>query len=113
MPELTNRSVSTARKAPATLRPAKPRHVRIRRHGTNLTITWRAPQQGFRHAVEVTIGKGKRVVFVVSAKKKSLTVKHVPRRYGAKVLVAGLTQANGRGPAAKASIKPFRKKRKH
>ena len=100
-------------KAPATLRPAKPRHLRIRRHGTKLTITWRAPQQGFRHAVEVTIGKGKRVVFVVSAKKKSLTVKHVPRRYGAKVLIAGLTQANGRGPAAKASIKPFRKKRKH
>ena len=87
--------------------------MRIKRHGTSLTIKWRAPQQGFRHAVEVTIGKRKRLVFIVPASKKSLIVKHVPRRYGAKVLVAGLTQANGRGPAAKASIKPFRKKRKH
>jgi hypothetical protein len=83
--------------------------VRIARHGTRLVIAWRAPRQGFRHAVYVRVGKSSRLLFVVSAGKHSLTVKHVPRRYGAKVLVVGLTQANGRGPSGKASIKPRRK----
>ena len=75
-------------------------------------ISWRPHPGGFRHAVYVKLGNGKALVQVLAANKRSLTVRGVPKRVGAKVKVIGLTEANGKGPAAKASIKRVRKHRR-
>jgi len=75
-------------------------------------ISWKPHPRGFRHAVYVRLGNGKALLRVVAASKRSVTVKGVPRSVGAKVKVVGLTNANGKGPVATASIKRVRKHRR-
>jgi hypothetical protein len=90
--------------APARPRPARPRNLRLARRGTRLVASWRAPQAGFRHAVHFKLGDGRQILQIAGARARSLTLRGVAARYGARVTVAGLTKANGRGPAARASI---------
>ena len=90
--------------APARPRPARPRNLRLARRGTRLVASWRAPRAGFRHAVHFKLGDGRQVLQIAGARARSLTLRGVAARYGARVTVAGLTKANGRGPSARASI---------
>ena len=83
--------------------------MRIKRRGSKLVISWTPHPGGFRHAVFVKLGNGKALLRVVAAGRRSVTVKGVPRSVGAKVKVVGLTDANGKGPVAKASIKRVRR----
>jgi hypothetical protein len=95
-------------RAPGMLKPGKPRKLTIKRSRSRLVVSWRPKPRGFRHALHFKLSDGRRVVRVVGAKRRSYTLKGVPRRVRATVTVTGLTAANGKGPKARASIKPRR-----
>ncbi|MDQ3936775.1 MAG: hypothetical protein M3340_19325, partial [Actinomycetota bacterium] len=95
-------------RAPAAPKPGKPRSLRIVRRGSRLVVSWRPNPGGFRHAVHITLGDGRSLVREVSARRRSVTLKGVSSRVGAKVKVVGLTRANAKGPSARASIKARR-----
>lgn len=91
-------------RAPGPLRPARPQHLRIARHGNRLVVGWDAPKQGFRHAIYLRRSDDVRRLQVVVAKRNSVTFRAVRRGYGATVTVTGLTNGNGKGPEAQAKI---------
>jgi hypothetical protein len=92
-------------RAPGPPKPGKPRGLKLTRKGTRLTVSWRPNPSGFRHAVYLVLGDGRKLVNVVDAKRRSFTLKGVSSKVGAKVRVLGLTPANGKGPAAATKIK--------
>jgi len=91
-------------RAPAAPRPARPKHVRITRHGSRVRVSWRAPRPGFRHAVHLAIDDGRQLVRIARAGSHSVKVGGVDPGYGVAAKVIGLTSANGRGPTARTSI---------
>lgn len=91
-------------RAPGRIHPARPRQLRIARRGTKLVVSWRGPKQGFRHAVYLKRSDDVRRLQVVAAGRQSAAFPAIRRGYGATVKVSGLTNANGRGPSARARI---------
>jgi hypothetical protein len=92
-------------RAPGPPRPGKPRALRLVRRGSRLVVSWRPNPSGFRHAVYVQLGDGRRLVRFAGAGRRSLTVKGVGRRTRATVKVFGITAGNRKGRAARASIR--------
>src|SRR3954453_5909032 len=95
--------------APGPHKRGKPRSLKVKRSGTRLVVSWRPHPAGFRHAVYLRLSDGRRLLQVLAARKRSLTVSGVGDKVGAKVMVRGLTAANGKGPVAQASIKAKRR----
>ena len=93
-------------RAPDTLRPRRPRKVRIVRRGSTVVVSWRAPVAGFRHAVAVRLGDGRELAEVAAARARSVTIPDVPRGAGVRASVMGLSHANGKGPAARVALPP-------
>jgi hypothetical protein len=91
-------------RGPPRLRPGRPRNARIRRRGRRLVVSWRAPRPGFRHALYLRLGDGRRLVRIASARRRRVTVSGVAPGYGAVGKVVGLSHANGRGPSARVAI---------
>jgi hypothetical protein len=96
-------------RAPGTLRPGRPRALKAQRRKSRLVVTWRPRPAGFRHAVYFRLSDGRRIVKVVSAKRRRVVLKSVPRRVSARIKVQGLGNANGKGPAARVSVKRRRR----
>ena len=92
-------------RAPGTLRPGRPRALKAQRKRSRLVVSWRPRPSGFRHAVYFRLSDGRRLVKVVGAKRRRLVLKGVPRRVSARIKVIGLGHANGKGPAARVSVK--------
>jgi hypothetical protein len=96
-------------RAPGMLKPGKPRKLKITRRGSRLVVSWIPNPARFRHAVYLRLTDKRQLVQVVSASRRSFTLKGVRSNVGAKVTVMGLTAANGKGPSARASIKAKRR----
>lgn len=92
-------------RAPGPPRPGKPLRLKVKRSGAGLIVAWRPNPSGFRHAVWFQLTDGRRIVQIVSAKRRSFRLRGAGRKVGAKVTVLGLTAANGKGPSARVSIK--------
>jgi hypothetical protein len=90
-------------RAPARPRPGRPRRLRIARRARAMRISWRAPQPGFRHAVALRLADGRRLLRIVRPGTRSVTFRRVASGYAARVAITGLTNANGRGPTARAT----------
>ena len=84
--------------------PGPSRKLRIARRGTGLVVSWKAPRPGFRHALALRLGDGRRLLRIVPAGSRSATIRGVASGYAARAAVTGLTHANGRGPTARAAI---------
>ncbi len=97
-------------RAPGMLKPGKPRNLTVKRSRSRLVVSWRPKPRGFKHAVRFSLSDGRRIVRIVGAKRHTYTLKGVPRRARAKVTVMGLTRLNSKGPAARASVKPARRR---
>lgn len=97
-------------RAPGMLRPGKPRKLELTRKRTRLVVSWRPKPRGFRHALHFKLSDGRRLVRIVGANRRSYTLKGVSRRMRATVTVTGLTRLNGKGPKARASVKPARRR---
>jgi hypothetical protein len=92
----------TSYRAPGTPRPHKPRRLKITRRGARVTVRWRARDgRPFRHAVYLKVSDGRRLLRVLPAKRRSVTVRGIARRLKVTASVIGLTAANGKGPAAR------------
>jgi hypothetical protein len=92
-------------RAASTLKPAKPRKLKLTRKGTRVTISWSAPRAGFRHAVHITLADGRQLLNIVAAKGHSTVLTDIPPTLTMTVSVRGLTAGNAKGPVASASLK--------
>jgi len=92
-------------RAPGMPKPRKPRKLKLQRRGSGLVVTWVPNPARFRHALYFRLSDGRRRVAVTRAGRSRFTLKRFPRKVAARVSVMGLTAANGKGPAARASIK--------
>jgi hypothetical protein len=92
-------------RAPGRLKPGKPRSLRVRRSGSRLVVSWRPSPPGFRHALYFQLGDGRRLVRIVAAKRRTYTLKGVPKSVGATVRATALSAVDAKGPAARASIR--------
>ncbi len=90
--------------APGPLRPARPQHLRVKRHGSRLTVVWSEPKQGFRHVAYLRRSDDVRQLQVLAAGRHSATFPAMKRGYGATIAVTGLTHGNGKGPSASVKI---------
>ena len=92
-------------RAPATVKPGRPRALKAARRRTRLVVSWRPRPAGFRHAVYFRLSDGRRLVRVVGAKRRRVVLRRVPRRVSARIKVQGLGHANGKGRAARVAVK--------
>ncbi len=97
-------------RAPAPIKPGKPRHLRLRRRGGRLIISWRRAKGAERYAAAVRLKDGRRLV--LTTRKTTAKVGSVPGIDSAKVEVAGLRADNGPGKVAKAKLKARPKMRR-
>jgi hypothetical protein len=97
-------------RAPGMLKPGKPRNLTVKRSRSRLVVSWRPKPRGFKHALRFSLSDGRQIVRIVGAKRHTYTLKGVPRRARAKVTVMGLTRLNSKGPAARVSVKPARRR---
>lgn len=98
-------------RAPGMARPGKPRSLKLARRGSRIVVSWKPRPRGFRHALHFSLSDGTQKVHVVGPKRRSYTLKRVPRNARVTATVTGLTAANSKGPTARASIKPARRSR--
>jgi hypothetical protein len=96
-------------RAASALTPGKPRALKLTRKGTRVTIAWRAPRAGFRHAVHLTLSDGRQLVRVVGARQRTTVLIGVAAGTTVKATVRGLTSGNAKGPLVSASLKANKK----
>ena len=94
--------------APARQRPTRPRKLRVARRGSRLVAS--CGRRGPASVTPFTSSSrtGASSCASPEAPARSVTLSGVAPRYGATVTVAGLTNANGRGPSARASSRTVR-----
>ena len=88
-------------RAPRAARPGRPR-VRIRRRGGTLQVTWTRSAGARRYRVEGRLTTGQ-VVFALT-RRRSLTIRGVDRRVGARLSVRGERLVDALGPPGKARL---------
>lgn len=96
-------------RAASAVTPARPKALKLTRKGTKVTIAWRAPRAGFRHAVHLTLSTGAQLVRVVGARQHATALTGVAASASVTVTVRGLTPGNAKGPLASATLKANKK----
>jgi len=86
-------------------KPARPRKLRLKRRKSGLLVRWKPGGPVVRHAIRASFSDGRKIVRIAGPKRRSILIPGL-NRSGAKVRVAGLSAANGRGPAATARLRP-------
>jgi PKD repeat protein len=84
-------------------RPAVPRHVRVTRTGTRLTVSWRPAADAARYSVLVQTSDTARVLVVT--KRHRVTISGIERMLSGTVTVAGLRADNAAGHAGTARFR--------
>jgi hypothetical protein len=97
--------VVTSYVAPPARRPGRPSHVRLKRSGSGVRVTWGPAARAARYVVRVRLHDGTSRLYTVRAKKRSLRIGGVATRTFGSVTVAGLTRSGVAGPAGKATVK--------
>jgi PKD repeat protein len=90
--------------------PGKPRSLKLRRKGSGLLATWGAAPGATGYAVQVTLSDGRRIPILTP--KRTVTIPGFAKTENATVSVAGYRLQGFNGPAAKASLKPPKAKKK-
>lgn len=96
---------------PKPTRPARPRHLRVKRKGGKLLVSWARSRGAARYSVTVKTRDGARRLLVT--KKHKLTIKRIPAYERGTILVTGLRIDNSAGSPAKIGFKPRRRSRHH
>lgn len=90
--------------------PGRPRSLKLRRRGTSLVATWGAAPGASRYAVQVTLSDGRRIPILTG--RRTVTIPGFAKTETATVTVAGYRVEGLNGPAAKATLKPPKAKKK-
>ena len=93
----------TRYKAPGPVKLGKPRHLRAKRRGNKLALSWRPLRGAKRYVVATRLRDGRRLERIV--RKPKLKIGDVPGIDSAKIQVAGLKPDNTPGPTARAKLK--------
>ena len=96
-------------RAASAVTPAKPKALKLTRKGAKVTIAWRAPRAGFRHAVHITLPDGQQLLRIIPAKGHSTVLTGIAATATVKATVRGLTPGNAKGPLASATLKASKK----
>jgi hypothetical protein len=89
-------------RAPGAWRPARPAHVRLRRHGRRLVVSWTRVRGVRGYEVAVRLSDGRRLVR--RSPRRSLAVDRVAARTRATVSVRAMSQSATKGRAAVARL---------
>jgi hypothetical protein len=103
-----NLKVATYR-APAWRAPAKPRHVRLRRIGRRVRVTWTGGGTAHRFNVVARVGDGRRLLLVAPARRHRVLVPNVRRVDGVQIAIRGMRVDNAVGPEARGRLKARRR----
>jgi len=93
-------------RAPSARRPGRPAGLRVRRAGSSLTVTWRAPAGARRYQAAVRLSDGRRVTLATG--RRRIVVRRVVRKVRGSVQVRAFSAAGMRGSAAVAKVRPAR-----
>jgi hypothetical protein len=91
--------------APGMLEPGAPSVLTLTRKGTKIVVAFKPHPAGFRHALYIQLGDGRRLLQILVAKTHTATFAGIAASVAAKVTVTGITAGNSKGPSAHASIK--------
>lgn len=97
-------------RAPGPLRPGRPPFARVRRSGTGLRVTWGTAANATRYAVRVTLNDGRRELYVVGRRVRSVRIPGVSGRFRGSVTVAGLRGGPKGGPARTATVRAVKQR---
>ena len=84
--------------------PGKPGRLKLRRRGSSLVASWGRAARATGYEVQVTLSDGRRIP--VLTPKRTVTIPGLARTESASVTVAGYRVQGLNGPAAKATLKP-------
>lgn len=90
--------------------PGRPGRLRLRRKGSSLLASWGKASGATGYAVNVTVSDGRRIPLLTN--KRSVTIPGFAKSETATVTVAGYRIEGLNGPAAKATLKRPKAKRK-
>ncbi len=97
--------------APGPLRPGRPRFARVKRSGTSLRVSWGPSANATGYAIRATLNDGRRQLFVVGRKVRSLRIPAVSGQFSGRITVAGLRSGPKAGPSRTATLRAVKKKR--
>jgi hypothetical protein len=86
-----------------TTKAGRPRGVRIRRTSRSARITWRGASNAGSYNVRVRISDGRSLLLRASSRRRSVTVRGVPRRMRVTASIRAVTRGGRAGSAAIAS----------
>ena len=97
--------------APAPVKPSTPPHLRGRRSGTKLVVTWGAARNATRYEVTAALSDGRRIALRQTPRK--LTIPAFATKAHATVTVVGLKADDTRGRTARVTISAVKAKKGH
>jgi len=97
--------------APPPPRPGKPRGLRLKRTKRGVLVRWRNSPRADAQNVVVRTGDGMRRTTTLGRKARRLRVTGIDRDDRVTAMLRGVTDGGIRGPAARARLKPAKKRR--
>ena len=97
--------------APPQRRPGTARRLAVRRRGSRLAVTWRPGRGGARQQASVQLSDGRRLLFRLSRRARSLSVPGVGSRITGRVTVTALRADGYAGRTATARLRAARRGR--
>ena len=94
--------------APGPVKLTRPENVKVRRHGTRITISWDRVSGVARYVVRAILHDGRSLVFLRDAGAHTVTVRAVPGFDAGKVMVAALDAVNQPGPIGTVKLKALK-----
>lgn len=94
--------------APGPVKLTRPQNVKVRRHGTRITISWDRVAGAARYVVRAILHDGRSLVFLRDAGAHTVTVRSVPGFDAGKVMVAALDAVNQPGPIGTVKLKALK-----
>jgi hypothetical protein len=102
----TGPRITVARFSPPSPRLVRPSHLEVRRHGSNVSLSWRGVPEATRYELAVQYASGGQRF--VRTHRTHVTVARAPLTSGGTVRVRGLASLR-QGKAARASFKATRR----
>jgi len=103
----------TSYRAPGPPTPGRTRSLALTRKGTTVTVRWAVRPAGFRHAVYLTTSDGRKLLRLVPANRRSVSVSGIAATVSVAASVTSLSPGNRKGSAAHATLRGVRKGQKN
>ncbi len=99
----------TSYRAPGPPRPGRTRGLTLTRRGRTVTVHWAGRPAGFRHAVYLTTSDGRKLLQLVAARGRSVSLAGIAPTVSLTASVTALSPGNSKGPVAHVTVRGIRK----